>query len=633
MSLKVWLPLLGNLENQGASNLQFTQSGTAITIDTNGKIGQCYTRATAKTAGRIASDNTILLNGDLSMCCWAKVTATVGDTANGLVSNHSASNNAGFGINVKQVSTDDYRICCSTGNGSSRTYSTYYGTTNIKNTWHHLALTYNSTTHVFQLWVDGIVEKTQSYTNSAIAGKIFLFDWNLNGTNNNYKPACSLNDVRIYDHCLSAAEVHEISQGLVLHYKLDDITNGIQDSSGYNYNGTVVGNPILNSDTARYSACIAFNGSTDAINCGKKFEIQHAPTMTFCAWIYSNNWNNSTNKYYLSSQEAGGFLLRSLDNNQLRARIHAYTASDLSTTGYIDADYAQSSANIGTSGWHHVAGVYTTSNLKLYIDGILRKTTSATTYGAHFNSSTYLFLGAECAGSSPSTFCNCKLSDVRIYYTALSDADVKQLYEVGAKVDNKGSLHTYELKEEGTTPKIYKKGIVSHNRLRESGLINTASSFSYKPAANANNSTTVGTYIDLSEFANDDQPLTLTLEYDVSWSNFAAGTGGTFGVYLQGARRKKETNTNVWEGDAPLTADGTFTSLITANATGTYHKSRTFTIPATWFNTYCGQNFGIRTNYSNGNGTITISNLKLTIPVNSFKLKSKSIQSNNLIEL
>ncbi len=224
MSLQVWLPLNGDLHNQGLNDMQFTlTSGAAITINNNGKIGKCYERVTSKTAGYIVSNKTINLNGDLSICCWAKVTGDVGsDTAQGLISNHNHSNSTGFGLNVKYISSTDYRICCSTGSGSSRTYKDYYGTTNIKNEWHHLALTYNNTKKEFQLWVDGIVEKTQSKTNVSTDSVIRLFDWSIGLSTNTYKPACCLSDVRIYDHCLSAKEVEEIAKGLVLHYKLDD---------------------------------------------------------------------------------------------------------------------------------------------------------------------------------------------------------------------------------------------------------------------------------------------------------------------------------------------------------------------------------------------------------------------------
>jgi len=34
-----------------------------------------------------------------------------------------------------------------------------------------------------------------------------------------------MNDVRLYDHCLSSAEVSEIARGLILHYKLDNSIN------------------------------------------------------------------------------------------------------------------------------------------------------------------------------------------------------------------------------------------------------------------------------------------------------------------------------------------------------------------------------------------------------------------------
>ena len=40
MSLQIWLPLNGDLHNQGLSNLTVTNNGA--TVNNSGKIGKCY---------------------------------------------------------------------------------------------------------------------------------------------------------------------------------------------------------------------------------------------------------------------------------------------------------------------------------------------------------------------------------------------------------------------------------------------------------------------------------------------------------------------------------------------------------------------------------------------------------------
>lgn len=43
MSLRVWLPLNGNLDNQGLYNLP-NPSLNRMVLDNNGKIGKCYSK-------------------------------------------------------------------------------------------------------------------------------------------------------------------------------------------------------------------------------------------------------------------------------------------------------------------------------------------------------------------------------------------------------------------------------------------------------------------------------------------------------------------------------------------------------------------------------------------------------------
>ncbi len=57
-------------------------------------------------------------------------------------------------------------------------------------------------------------------------------------------------------------------------------------------------------------------------------------------------------------------------------------------------------------------------------------------------------LGNSYNGTTWNTSFNGKLSDFRIYATALDNQTIEELYEVGASVDNNGNLSTYEIEEE-----------------------------------------------------------------------------------------------------------------------------------------------------------------------------------------
>jgi hypothetical protein len=61
------LPLNGNLNNYGLSNLTFKILNTGININDNGKIGKAYERI-ADSTGAIISNEKIYLGTKVSMC-------------------------------------------------------------------------------------------------------------------------------------------------------------------------------------------------------------------------------------------------------------------------------------------------------------------------------------------------------------------------------------------------------------------------------------------------------------------------------------------------------------------------------------------------------------------------------------
>ena len=253
MSLLVWLPLNGNLDNQGLSPATFSavnSSGGLASVSSGGKTSAGMYKRSKATADYITSDRNFLLDGDFSMCCWAKVTGIgSAQTANGIITQHGHLT-GGSGITMKDVSSTDLRMSINTGTDSSnRTYCSYYGTTNIYNQWHHLCVTYDRANQRYRMYVDGKPETIVgvgdyvTFGDNAQPRPFCLFAWSVDHlAYSDYRPPCELNDVRLYDHCLSLKEIKEISKGLIAHYQLKGMgaPNLLKGAGNYNQNNPLI---------------------------------------------------------------------------------------------------------------------------------------------------------------------------------------------------------------------------------------------------------------------------------------------------------------------------------------------------------------------------------------------------------
>ena len=205
MALQIWLPLDGDFNNYGISkDLSFTISGTITDID--GKIGKAKHFAT----GMAKAPLTYTIGNEISFSYWVYYDSfrsdnewifEIGNTASGY-------NNALLGI----ASTPTKLVCCLGGTNNNTTTHGF-----IVNTWYHITFTWDGTTA--KIYKDGELLKSFAMAKGSITSGTNI-SIGSNVANSNTKISGRLNDIRIYNHCLSIKEVKELAKGLVLHYKL-----------------------------------------------------------------------------------------------------------------------------------------------------------------------------------------------------------------------------------------------------------------------------------------------------------------------------------------------------------------------------------------------------------------------------
>ena len=209
------------------------------------------------------------------------------------------------------------------------------------------------------------------------------------------------------------------------------------DCSGYCNNGARIGNLTAAAGSPRYSVSTQFaSGSHIRVN-KRPAEITAKDAITVSLWINPSSWSNP-----ISCTEGGGW---NFENGSSGIRFPIY----ISGVGYKYLDSTITTSSL-LNNWHMLTGTMDANNVKLYLDGV-EKTTVVTgsTNGIGY-ANNYIFIGAEAAGNT-GTPANSnyvgKISDVRIYATALTAAQVKELYNTSMSVDSSGNIYARELSE------------------------------------------------------------------------------------------------------------------------------------------------------------------------------------------
>lgn len=210
MALQIWLPLNGDIHNQGLNNVAITNNGA--TVNNSGKIGKCYS-FNGSPQKISTSISPVVTSAIGSLACWVKFSSLPSSSDWFCLMQLGAL--GGFascrlGVYFEKATGINISI---NGSSTGANYQAYTFSTGV---WYHICATYDGSK--VKLYINGQEKMNKTATlgsYTTIASNLFI------GGTSSYWMNGYMNDIRYYNHALSVKEVEEIAKGLVLHYKLD----------------------------------------------------------------------------------------------------------------------------------------------------------------------------------------------------------------------------------------------------------------------------------------------------------------------------------------------------------------------------------------------------------------------------
>ncbi len=212
-----------------------------------------------------------------------------------------------------------------------------------------------------------------------------------------------------------------ISTGLVGYWTMDEdsllSSNTIRDYSPYGNTGTIYGATFATDRMGQANKAMSFDGTSDYINIGGDSSLKLENSGTIIAWIYPKAHSNYAAVIIKGTGITGkcNYLIGQYNiSGKYRFRI------DIKGTQYtIVVD------GVKFNEWTHLAGVYDGTNMKFYVNGESKGTIACS--GSAYTDNSALVLGRD-PYAQTDRFFKGSIDDVRIYNRALSEPEIKTLY-------------------------------------------------------------------------------------------------------------------------------------------------------------------------------------------------------------
>ena len=214
-----------------------------------------------------------------------------------------------------------------------------------------------------------------------------------------------------------------LSRGLVVYWKFDEISGSTAiDSSGWINPGVLSTSPPTWTSGQVINA-LQFNGTNNYVETPTGVNVNGLPTstITVAAWInisnlgslntyngiINNGWTGSPGRWYLFTNWLGDLYFGIRDS-----------------TGAVKQD-GNPGDRLGINTWYHAVGVFDGEKVKVYLNG---EPGSGNTVPALNRPSLYTGGLIDVGGKAATNQMDGKIDDVRIYNRALSDSEIRTLY-------------------------------------------------------------------------------------------------------------------------------------------------------------------------------------------------------------